>query len=229
MERTWVEVGAVYRWSHDDRPCRVLIHDTDVVMYDGWWPDLEDWGLAKLQEIKRQRINYYVTLISAVMEKATYLRTEPLTDDEVAMHRPDLPFSLAQCAAMQWPAELPRTAADLAERWRAAGCLDAGAGATLNASEIYLYPFGPKGGQKAGVRVKADNGTAFTTEELIWKAATLQAAHIGNVLPTQGVGLYRTGLHRGIPGYYLWGNESQLHTYIADFERRQSQESGTTP
>jgi hypothetical protein len=200
-----------------------LIHGTDIVMYDAWWPHLEDWGLSRLQEIKRQRIRYYVTFLSTVAEKATYLRAEPLTRDEVSIHRPDLPVSLVQCAAMQWPVEVPQVAADLTERWRAAGCSDSRAGIGLNASEIYLYPFGSKGGQKAGVRVRADNGVAFTPEELLWKAAMLQAPHVGDVLPTQGVGFYRTGLHRGIPGYYLWGSESQMHTHIADFERRQSQ------
>jgi hypothetical protein len=84
----------------------------------------------------------------------------------------------------------------------------------LNASEIYLYPFGPKGGHKAGVRVQADNGTAFTIEELIWKAAAVQAPWIGEVVPVQGVGIYRSGLQRGIPAYYLWGHESRLHSHL---------------
>lgn len=231
MERAQIKVGAVYRWPHDDRPERVLIHDADadVVMCDGWWPHLDGWGLANLQQVRKQRISFYPAPVSTVMEKATYLRTEPLTDDEAAMFRPDLPFALMQCAAMQWPAEVPRTESDLAERWRAASGAEARSGVALNASEIYLYPFGPKGGRKAGVRMQANNGTAFTPDELLWRATNLQAPHVGEAPPTQGVGLYRTGLHRGIPGYYLWGAESQMHEHIADFERRQRQTNDTTP
>ncbi|MER6817437.1 hypothetical protein ABT299_49995 [Spirillospora sp. NPDC000708] len=231
MERARIKVGAVYRWPHDDRPNRVLIHDADadVVMCDGWRPHLDGWGLANLRQVRMQRNNFYPAPVSTVMEKATYLRTEPLTDDEVAMFRPDLPFAVMQCAAMQWPAEVPPTVSDLVERWRAASGVEARSGVALNASEIYLYPFGPKGGQKAGVRVKADSGTAFTPEELLGKAAILQAPHVGDVLPTQGVGLYRAGLHRGIPGYYLWGGDSKMHEHIADFERRQSRKGDAAP
>jgi hypothetical protein len=220
MEPARVEVGAVYRWSHDDRLVHVLAHDSGVVMYDAWWPDLETWGLAKLEEIKRQRISYYVTTVSALTEKATYLRTDPLTDHEVALHRPDLPLSVGQSEVMQWPAEVYETAAHLVARSRAPGSLEVGEDATFDATEVVLYPFGPNGGQRAGVRVKADNGIAFTAGEFLWKAAAVQAPYIGEVAPTRGVGIYRSGLHRGIPSYYLWGSESKLHTHIASVGRR---------
>ena len=165
MEPAWVEVGAVYRWSRDGRLIHVLAHGC-VVMYDAWWPHFGNWMLAKLGEIKRQRISYYVTTVSTP------------------------------------------------------GCLDAGEGATFNATEVVLYPFGPNGGQSAGVRVKADNGIAFTTGELLSKAAAVQAPCIGDVMPTRGVGIYRSGLHRGIPSYYLWGSEGRLNSHIASVGRR---------
>lgn len=212
-----MKVGAVYRWSHDDRPMRVLVHDSDVVMYDAWWPHLDNWGLANIQEIRKQRISYYVTTASTLAEKATYVRLDPLTDDELAIHRPDLPFAFGQCAAISWPSEVPGTTAWLAENWRTAGCPN---GAMLQASEMYLAPFGPQGGVKAGVRVKAANGTAFTVEELILKAAAVQAPFIGDAVPAQGIGIYRSGLQRGIPAYYLWGSESRLHADLASVARR---------
>ena len=152
---------------------RVLVHDSDVVMYDAWWPHLDNWGLADVQEIRKQRISYYVTTAATLAEKATHVRLDPLTSDELAIHRPDLPFAFGQCAAISWPSEVPGTTARLAENWRTAGCPNA---AMLQASEVYLAPFGPKGGVKAGVRVKAANGTAFTVEELIWKAAACSEA-----------------------------------------------------
>lgn len=193
---------------------RIDAYDS-VVMHDAWWPHLDNWGLANLQHVKRQRIHYYVATLGTVLEKAAYVRTEPLSDDEVAMHRPDLPLSFARCAAISWSAEVPESAAQMAGRVRAAGCRDARDGATLGASEIYLFPFGPKGGQKAGIRVKADNKAAFTAEEILWKAAVVQAPHIGDEVATHGVGIYRLGLLRGVPGFYLWGNVSQLHSYLA--------------
>ena len=53
MGRTEVEVGDVFQWSHDSRPVRVLLYDAGIVMYDGWWPQLDDWGPADLQMVRR--------------------------------------------------------------------------------------------------------------------------------------------------------------------------------
>lgn len=157
-----------------------------------------------------QRVGYYVALTSTLAEQASYVRLDPLTDDEVAIHRPDLPFAACRCAAVSWPSKVPRTAAELAEDWRAAGCPDA---AVVPAAEVYLYPLGPDGGTwaVAGARVQAANGTAFTTEELLFKAAAIQAPFTSDTAPVRGIGIYRDGVYRGIPSYYLGGFESRLH------------------
>jgi hypothetical protein len=205
-----VQVGAVFRWSHDDRPSRVLVHDRDVVMYDAWWPHLGNWGLADVQLLRKKRIGYYVALTATLAEHASYVRLDPLTDHEAAIHRPDLPFAIGQCVAISWPSEVPGTAAEFAEDWRAAGCPDGG---MVRAPDVYLYPFGPDGEvwAAAGARVQAANGTVFPVEELLFKAAAVQAPFISGTAPTQGIGIYRDGLYRGIPAYYLGGFESRLH------------------
>lgn len=215
MEPTRVDVGDVYRWPHDDRPIRVLVSDGDVVMYDAWWPHLEAWGLANLQEIRRLRISYYVSTVSPLLEKATFLRAEPLTDDEIALHRPDLPFCLDAHANQN---------------------ADVDVDATVAAAEIVLHPYGPRGGQKAGVRVKADDGIAFTAGELRRKAVAVQAASIGatsrsgvdEVAAIQRIGIYRSGLQRGVPSYYLWSGESRLHAQIATADRERATDGGAS-
>ncbi|MGK5550736.1 hypothetical protein ACSNOI_03900 [Actinomadura kijaniata] len=231
MERAQVKVGTVYKWSDNDLPThvfRILIVDADIAMCDNWWPHLNSWGLADLGKTRRQRITLGPTPISTIMRKGTYLRTEPLTEAEAALFRPDLPFSVMRCAAMQWPETVPPTAAQLAELWSKAGGMETGRDVALKASEICLYPFGPKGGEKPGARLAADNGTAFTVDELLRKAATLQASHLRDVPPTQGIGLHRAGLTRGVPSYYLWGYQSQLHTYLIDSERRKARRNQPT-
>ncbi|WP_346537416.1 hypothetical protein [Micromonospora sp. DPT] len=181
-------------------------------MYDTWWPHLGNWGLAKLGEIKKRRVSYYVATASTLAEKAIYVRSEPLTDAELALHRPDLPFSVGQCHVLSWPAEAPESTEASAKGWRATGCPEPEA---LGVSEVYLLPFGPKGGERAGVRVKAENGTAFRWDELVWKASVIQAPFIRAGASVQGIGIYRSGLNRGVPAYYLWGLQSRLHDQIA--------------
>lgn len=216
MEPARVEVGAVFQWAHDDRlpwihndqPFRVLACSNGVAMYDAWWPHLDNWGLANLGEVKRRRINYYVATASTVARKATFVRSDPLTEAEIALHRPDLPFAAMQCQALSWRTEPPLSAEESARGWLASGCPEA---EPLTAPEVCLQPFGPRGGERTGVRVKADNGTSFSRDELVWKASVVQAPFVRAGAPARGIGIYRSGLNRGIPAYYLWGSQSHLH------------------
>ena len=201
MDASNIEPGAVFRFPHDDRPNRVLLHHDDVVMYDGWLPHRDGWGLADLEAIKRQRIVYYVTTVSTLQEKATYLRVDPLSADERAVHRPDLPFAALQDTAITWFVGSHRAAV------RARSGLDA--------SPIYLLPFGPGGGTKTGLRIVADNGSSFSVDELFRKAQAAQSRHLGDAMPVAGVGIYRSGLQRGLPAFYLWGSVSRLHENLA--------------
>lgn len=218
MQSSWIEDGAVFQLpAGNDVPKRVLLHDAGVVMYDARQSHVDNWAMAKLSDLKTKQISYFVVPDDTLIQKATYLRTEPLTAEENAIHRPDLPFCLAQWAGLNWPAQAPSSAAEMAARLSSAGTARM---TTLDAPEIYLYPFGPHGGRKAGVRVRAENGTAFPLEELIWRAATIQAKLLTGATPTEGIGIYREGLQRGIPAYYLWGNQSKLHTQIAEAAQR---------
>jgi hypothetical protein len=205
VDESKIEPGAVFQFPHDDRPNRVLLHDDDVVMYDAWWPHLGRWGLGDLNAIKRQRISYYVTTVSTLLEKATHLRSDPLSADEQTVHRPDLPFIAAQDMAITWAGN----SGGLTETR-----------SKLKASAVYLLPFGPGGGTKAGVRVTADNGSSFTAEELFGKAQAAQAQHLSDAIPVTGVGIYRSGLQRGLPAFYLWGAVSRVHEH-ATAHRRQ--------
>jgi hypothetical protein len=103
-----------------------------------------------------------VATVSTLAEKAAYVRSEPLTSDEISIHRPDLPFAFGQCAVLSWSTDPPAELGGFSEGWRAATCSE---GSVLDASEVFLCPFGSKGGQKPGVRVKATDGAAFAEEE----------------------------------------------------------------
>ena len=180
--------------SATERPSRAAVADHAR-------PRLDRWGLADLEAIKHQRINYYLTTVSTVLEKARHLRPGPLSADERAVHRPDLPFAAVQDTVISWSSDNTGRLAETRSE--------------LNTSLIYLEPFGPRGGTRAGVRVVADNGSSFTAEELFRKAQAAQARHLRDEMPVAGVGIYRSGLQRGLPAFYLWGSVSRLHEDLA--------------
>jgi hypothetical protein len=217
METSELELGSVFRLPSPSatEPNRVLLVDKDVVIYDAWWSHRGSWGMADPVEVQRGAWNYYVTLVSTMLEKAEYVRTEPLSPAEVALHRPDLPFAIGQNAAASWSSDQTTAAA---QAWKTSD-----GDVVIAVAQVYLSPFGPQGGHKRAVRVQAENGTSFTTGELIRKAAVVQAPHIKDERPAAGVGVYRSGLIRGIPSYYLWGAESRLHQHVREyFESRRA-------
>jgi hypothetical protein len=55
----------------------------------------------------------------------------------------------------------------------------------------------------------ANDGEAFTEAELLTKARILQAPFVGDVRLTEGVGIYRAGIKKRLPSYYIWGARSR--------------------
>jgi len=198
-----LELGAVFQPEWDIRPIRVLAFDSEQVMYDSWLPHASRWGIDSLS----QRISYYRIRTSSLLNKAMYLRTEIYTEQERAVHRPDLPFSFARIDSLEWPMTCPASTHDFPQSLSQAAN---GEKVLLDAPRIFLEPFGPKGGPKPSALIAAEDEKSFTVEEMLWHAARLQFQHLRDEKIIQGVGIYRSGIQRGLPSYYVWGAKSRM-------------------
>jgi hypothetical protein len=185
-------LGAVFEIESNPYAMRVIAFDDAEVMYDVWWPDKETWGMARLLgdvACYRLRRDY-------VEANARYIRTDPLSEAELRVHRPELPFAVAQRKEVSWYG--PSWREDVLET-----------APVLAASNIYLAPFGPHDGTKQASLLAADDGIAFTEAELLTKARILQAPFVGDLRLTEGVGIYRAGIKKRLPSYYIWGARSR--------------------
>lgn len=171
---------------------RVVAFDDAEVMYDVWWPHREAWGMARLLG----DFTYCRLPRRYVEASARYVRTDSLSEKELQVHRPDLPFAVARRDEVSW----------YEQSWREHVFETA---PVLAVSTIYLAPFGPRDSAKPAVLLTADNGEGFTESELLTKAKMLQDPFVGNVRLTEGVGIYRAGIKKRVPSYYLWGARSR--------------------
>jgi hypothetical protein len=202
-----LHIGAVFQTEWDSGPLRVIAFDEEVVMYDCWWPHIPGWGIDSLN----RTISYYRLPTSLLLSKGKYLRTEAYTEAELSIHRPDLPLAFARFAGLEWPAECPATPEEFPNSSLA--CPDDQSIQTcLDAAKIYLEPFGPKGSCKPGVMIEAENRARFTVNEILWHAARLQSPFLREVKMTSGIGIYRSGIRRKLPSYYIWGSKSRMDT-----------------
>lgn len=175
--------GDVLQVDWDERPIRVMMADSIEVFYDASLPDV-GWNLART----RTAI-YYRILTTLLHSKGQRIRTEPLTNRELATHRPDLPMRVLRNGEADWAnplADWPEIDTDF----------------EVKSQRVALIPFGPKGAPRRAIVVEAADGRSFRGNELLAAAHGIQMAHCPDV---RGVGLYRSGISGGVPSYYLWG------------------------
>jgi hypothetical protein len=175
--------GEVLRVTWDDRPIRVLMADHLEVFYDAFFPEI-GWIMAP-----RRTSIYYRVARSFLQSTGKLLRSEPLTDDECAKHRPDLPMRMLQNGIADWKCR--------AGDWPAMET-----GFAVECPRLALIPFGPNGAPQPPTLVESKNGRSITGDELLAAAQQVQVSRCRDV---EGVGLYRSGTSRGVPSYYLWG------------------------
>lgn len=181
------QIGDVLQVGWDERSIRVMMADKIEVFYDALFPEV-GWNLARA----RTAI-YYRMPTSLLQSTGQRIRAEPLTDQELATHRPDLPMRILRSGHADWGNPLagwPKIDTDF----------------EVESQRVALIPFGPKGAPMKAVLAEAANGRSFSGNELLAAAHAVQTAHCPDV---RGVGLYRSGISGGIPSYYLWGAVDQ--------------------
>jgi hypothetical protein len=187
-----IALGVVFEIDSSPYPMRVIAYDDAEVMYDVWWPHKNAWAMASLLG----NFTYYRLARDYVEANGRGIRIDPLSDKEQQIHRPDLPFAVAQRESISWY-DGPWAQAVISTR------------PVLAVNAIYLSPFGPRDSAKPPVLIQADNGEHFTELELLTKASELQHPLVGDVRLTEGVGIYRAGIKKRTPSYYIWGARSR--------------------
>jgi hypothetical protein len=193
MSTSALALGAVFETDWSPEPIRVIAFDGHVVMYDTWWSHRGSWAMAKLLG----NYSYYRLPRSHFEEHASFLRLEPLSEKELQVHRPDLPFAFATRESLSWYDKWPQNVHTKNEQ-------------SLQAPAVYIAPFGPRDSSKPAVLVQAANGSSFSETELLLAAKSIQGPYIRESHRTSGVGIYRSGIQKRLPSYYLWGAKSRL-------------------
>jgi hypothetical protein len=199
-EKNEIIVGGVYQTSLSINPIRVIAFDKVQVFYDVWWGHLNDWGN---KNSLKSKVYYYRTLPNTILNNSFFLRVEPLTDAEMKVHRPDLPFSICRNERLSWTNKQYSTVGDY-EKHIINTIGSKHSFDNLDIAEVVLVPFGLKGAHKKGVLIRARNGKDFSCTELLWHAHNAQSGYTNCEIEV-GVGLHRLGFEKGVPSFYIWG------------------------
>ena len=190
MDLESFEPGCVRRRINDGRPIRIVTCADGMVQYDVWQPTENGWGMRDLKVIGRKNISYYTTTVASLDRISTFTGREPLTPEEAAIHRPDLPFTAAHSETQAWSTVDPEHV-DGPDR--------------LPVAELFLRPFTATGSSTRMERTPAGDGVSFTRAELVRLARKMLESIPEDKHVVDGVGIHRLGIRQGLPSYYLWG------------------------
>jgi len=176
------------------------MYDDTTVCYEVWWEHRKNWSYKS--NLNSKAI-YYRAATEDFLKSSTFLHSDPLNEEEIAIHRPDLPLCVCRNANLSWSNKIYATIKeyensikeDVDNTIKFVG---------LNIPKIVLIPFGLKGGLKKGIIIEASNGISLSAIELLWNANIVESPHITGPL-RNGIGIYRQGFEKKIPSFYLWG------------------------
>lgn len=192
-------IGGVYQTGLTSKPVRIIAFNRFQVFYEVWWEHANDWGC---KSNLKGRVNYYCTYTKNFLG-SNYLRIEPFTEEELKIHRPDLPFYLCRIERLNWNTENFANVKDF-EGYILSKGIETSKLENLDIPEIILMPYGKDGFAKKGAMVSAANSKSFIGAELLWQAQNMQAPHL-KTKTGNGMGIYRMGFEKGIPSYYIGG------------------------
>lgn len=192
--------GNIFLTSLSIDPVRVIMGDLVWMVYEVWWKHCKDWSY---KSSLKSKVSYYRASSDRFFKDAVHFGKEELSEEEIRIHRPDLPLYLCRSDLMSWSSKTYSTVKDF-EQDKSFALQNLVSACDLKIGKVVLIPYGPKGGSKKGVVVEANNGMDFTCAELLWNAQNIQAPYSPPV-DEKGVGIYRLGFQKGIPTYYIGG------------------------
>lgn len=192
-----LELGGIYKTKWDKRPLKILLFDEIEVFYDCFWEE-SGWGFKDAK-----KATYYRTSASIFRNDSKKIGIEPLSDQEHSLYRPDLPLRICRTIKFDWQKNELKEVEDLSQFNALEEFFSVG---ILPVKELAIKPHDLKGKLKKGKIIKTlENG--FKYMELIYHANNINAPYFTE--SNTGIGLYRIGVEKGIPSYYIGSHYDQ--------------------
>ena len=183
-----IKLGDVYERPGSRNYYRIIGFDEREVFFDVYSYYSEKWELS---DNLHKKLLFLRTSIECFIEAYNKIDEKPFSVMENEIIRPDLPIRIGITTVINW-GDIKLTSQNELN--------SIGISGKLNCDKIGLMPFGPKGGLKQEVILSANENNCFNFSELFVKANNL----VQGIKPIkEGIGIYRGGLVRKKPLYFM--------------------------
>jgi hypothetical protein len=186
---------------------RILAFDAVYAFADGKLLGNNYWSLDKEH---KKRYRFGKIPVSILEQYGKLIGHEDIPDTVLASIQPDLLLAFCRVPKLSWTNDCFNNRQMLHD-WIKMFVSEKERAVILETDKIYLEPWTKGKFPKTPILIEADNGQYFTFEEVLWKAKSIREAI--NKMPSDGVGIFRSGGKKRIPTFYIWEYCNLTKTY----------------
>ncbi|RUA34638.1 MAG: hypothetical protein DSY77_04500 [Bacteroidetes bacterium] len=211
-----MKVGDLYSFTNNR--IRVMMFDEKEVFYQTINED-DSFVYAK-----NKTLSYYRTTREYFEENSTLIKHLALTEQEIEIHRPDLPLRLNCFSGLFWTNKNFENETDLNDFLKIAE-IDIEKLDGLNSPKVVIFPTSQQQSHKKSILMENTAGQ-FSGRELMLQCFVIQSEYVKpeklyfsrfRLIPNgreekrlSGIGMYRLGIKGNVPSYYLGGEMSMM-------------------
>ncbi|MFC4873521.1 hypothetical protein [Negadavirga shengliensis] len=211
-----MKIGDLYKFTN--HRIRIVMFDENEVFYQTVNED-DSFVYAK-----NRTLSYYRAPRDYFANNSEFIKHLALTENEIEIHRPDLPLRLNCFSGLFWTNKNFENEIDfigfVKKAEIKAETLDG-----LNCSKVVIFPTSQQQSQKKSTSLENKDGQ-FSGIELMYKCFRIQSEYVNLEKPyysrfrlipegreekrLSGIGIYRLGIKGNVPSYYLGGEMSMM-------------------
>jgi hypothetical protein len=199
MEKADLVIGGIYNVLLPNlQRVRIIGIGEHHVLYDPFLDHLGKWAIA---DFPKRGAAYCRTYLGIFLRNAEFVGALPLTKEQHAFLRPDLPYNPIGINSVDWSAILLKDSQEL--KAILDECDINPSSILITTKSLAIHPFGSKGritSDKPMIFETSDEG-GFSAIELLASMVTVQRhSYVSDI--RKGIGLYRSGHYKGVPSYF---------------------------
>lgn len=177
---------------------RIIFGDVSFYYFEQWFPEKNIGGI----KLYGNKLCVYHRISLNNFKNSKYIKNVPLTEEEKKIAFIDKPINLLpDLKGYFWTSEKIETKREIIQIFTKENHEHLNSFPKIEMSAFILLPFNSRDGFGKAVKLEADNGSFFTSIELLFKIHNEQSNYIKTNQTFAFKGVSRAGHQKGLPSY----------------------------